>query len=108
MRTIRRIKVVAVLIATLGIIAARVPAEKVTLQRSVPVSGKKSDKTKFSGRVVAYDQDGFELKGKAAESQKIPWDDLDAKAQFAVRKQLIDAKDPAAHVELGRALLGVE
>jgi hypothetical protein len=108
MRPIRRIRSAILLIASLGIIAGSAPAEKVTLEKSVPVSGKKGDKTKFAGRVVAYDEEGFELKGKAAEPQKIPWDDLDAKTQFAVRKQLIDAKDPAAHVELGRALLGVE
>jgi hypothetical protein len=97
--------VIALVLATSSALAA---GQKVTLPKSVPVMGKKSDKTAFAGRVVSYDNDGFELRGKSGEVETIRWGDLDAKTHFAVRKQLIDPKDADAQVALGRELLGVE
>ena len=104
LRTARPL-VIALMLATSTAIAV---GEKVTLQKSVPVTGKKSDKTAFAGRVVSYDDDGFELRGKSGEVETVRWGDLDAKTHFAVRKQLIDPKDADAQLALGRALLGVE
>ena len=102
---IARPLVIALVLATS---AAVVVADKVTLQKSVPVAGKKSDKTAFAGRVVSYDDDGFDLRAKSGEVETIHWSDLDARTHFAVRKQLIDPKDADAQLALGRELLGVE
>jgi hypothetical protein len=82
--------------------------EKVTLEKPVSVTGKKLDKSKFGGRVVSYDDAGFEIKIKADETEAVAWKDLDARTQFVVRNSLIPPKDAAAHLELGRDLLGVE
>src|SRR4051794_18139660 len=83
-------------------------ADKVTLEKSVAISGKKADKTSFAGRVVAYDDDGFELRTKSGEVENVRWDDLDAKTHYVVQKNLIDPKDAEAQMRLGRELLGVE
>ncbi len=83
-------------------------ADKVTLDKPVTVVGKKLDKSKFAGRVISYDDDGFEIRVKADETQTIEWKDLDAKTQYAVRNLTTPAKDAEAHVELGRAMLQVE
>lgn len=84
-------------------------AEKVALDRSVPVSQKKADKTKFSGRIVAYDEDGFDLRVKRDEIETVRWDELDAQATYVVRKALIaPKKDALEFVELGRMLLPLE
>jgi hypothetical protein len=97
--------VIALVLATSSAIAA---GEKVTLQKSVPVSGKKSDKTAVSGRVISYDDDGIDVRGKSGEVESIRWSDLDARTHFAVRKLLIDPGDADAHLALGRELLGVQ
>jgi hypothetical protein len=97
--------VIALVLATSTAIAA---GEKVMLPKSVPVAGKKSDKTAFAGRVVAYDDDGFDLRDKTGEVETIHWSDLDAKSHFAVRKQLADPKSAEAQLALGREMLGVE
>ena len=86
---------------------AALAADKVTLDKPVPVSQKKADKTKISGRIVAYDDDGFDVKVKG-ETETVRWDELDAKTVFVVRKSLIPAKDALAHVELGRFLLPLD
>jgi hypothetical protein len=83
-------------------------AEKVTLDKPVPVAQKKADKSKINGRIVAYDEDGFDVKGKGDETQTVRWDELDARGVFVVRKSLIGPKDAVAHLELGRILLGIE
>jgi hypothetical protein len=90
-------------------------AEKVTLEKPVPVTQKKTDKSKIVGKIVAYDENGFDVaplklpKGQdVAVTENVGWDELDARTAYAVRKTLIDPKDPVAHVELGRAMLGVE
>src|SRR5678816_3163108 len=101
-----RLLVMTLALATCSTVAAA--GAKVALEKSVPVGGKKSDKTAFAGRVVAYDDDGFDLRGKSGEVETIRWGELDAKTHFAVRKTLIDPKDAEAHLALGRDLLGVE
>lgn len=74
----------------------------------VTVTGKKLDKSKFSGRAISYDDAGFELRVKADATETIAWADLDAKTHFVVRKSLLDPKDALAHVELGRTLLALK
>jgi hypothetical protein len=104
-RTVRLLVTALVLAIASAVLLA---AEKVTLEKSVPVTGKKCDKSSFGGRVVAYDDAGFDLRGKSGEVETIPWRDLDAKTHFAVRKNLIDPKDAEAQLALGRELLAVE
>lgn len=79
-----------------------------TLDKPVPVSTRKTDKTKIIGRIVAYDGDGFDVRVKADDTQTISWNELDAKALFVVRKSLIGPKDAAGLVELGRELLRMD
>jgi hypothetical protein len=88
--------------------AALVVAEKVTLEKSVPVAGKKANQEKLSGRIVSYDDAGFELKVKGDETETVAWDDLDTKTQYAVRRSLIRVKDAPAHIALGQTMLGLK
>jgi hypothetical protein len=104
-RTARPLVIALVLAASA---AFAIASDKVTLQKSVAVTGKKSDKTAFAGRVVSYDDEGFDLRGKSGEMETVRWSDLDARTHFAVRKQLIDPKDADAQLALGRELLHVE
>src|SRR4051812_9893353 len=104
-RSVARLAILLLVLAATSVLAG---AEKVTLQKSVPATGKKLDKTKFSGRVIPYDEDGFDLRVKADQVDTIAWSDLDAHTHFAIRRSLIDPKDAQAEVALGRDLLGVE
>ena len=98
---------VTVLVGCVALVAGQAAAERVELEKPVPVNQKKADKSKISGRVVAYDDEGFDLKVKG-ETQTVRWDELDARTVFVVRKSLLKPKDALAHVELGRMLLGLE
>lgn len=81
-------------------------AEKVTLDKPVRVETRKADKSKVSGRVVAYDDEGFELKVKGDETETVAWSDLNAQGVYVVRKALIaPKKDATEFIELGRMLL---
>lgn len=97
-----------VVLSCLALAGGPAVAEKVTLDKPVPVAQKKADKSKVAGRVVAYDDEGFDMKIKGGEVETVRWDELDAKAVFVVRKSLIGPKDALAHVELGRALLALD
>jgi hypothetical protein len=99
-----------ILVGLIGLCAglAVAAAETVTLPKSVPASGKKLDKSKFTGRVISYDDAGFELRVKGDQTETVAWADLDAKTHFVVRKSLLDPKDALAHLELGTALLGLK
>jgi hypothetical protein len=88
--------------------ASIVVADKVTLEKPVPVTQKKADKTKINGRIIAYDEDGFDVRVKAEEVETVKWDELDTKTRYAVRKSVLSLKDAAGHVELGREMLDLE
>lgn len=105
---IRRGKYWVILLTLAVAVSSSLAGEKVTLPKSVAASGKKLDKSKFAGRIISYDDAGFELRIKADDTQTVAWSDLDAKTQFVIHKSLLDPKDAAAHVELGRALLGAK
>jgi hypothetical protein len=94
----------------LGVLAgaAAAAAERRKPAKPQPVSGVKLDKTPFKGRVIAYDDEGFELLVKEGVTSEVAWDEVDARSRYVVWKNLIDRKDAAAHVELGRKLLAVE
>jgi hypothetical protein len=90
-------------------VAQTARAEKVTLDKPVPVTQKKADKSKIAGRIIAYDEDGFDLRVRAdAEPETVQWSELDTRTRYAIRKSLLSPKDAAAHVELGREMLGLE
>ena len=80
-------------------------AEKISLDKSIPAAGKKADKSKFAGRIVSYDEDGFDLRVKADEVTTIAWSELDTKTQYVVRKSLLNPKDLAGHIDLGQKML---
>ena len=105
MRRARPALFVVTLLSCLALAGGAAAAEKVTLPKPVPVSQKKADKTKVAGRIVAYDDEGFEVKRKGDETEIVLWEELDAKTVFVVRKSLINPKDALAHLELGRLLL---
>ena len=104
----RRLPSIALLLSCLALAAGTAAAEKITLDKPVPVAQKKADKSKIAGRIVAYDDDGFDVKGKGDEVETVRWDELDAKGVFVVRKSLIGPKDAVAHLELGRSLLAIK
>src|SRR4051794_14501898 len=66
----RQVVAIALIVLVAGV-ASLYAAEKVTLEKSVAVMGKKADKSAFAGRVVAYDDQGFELRTKAGEVEKV-------------------------------------
>jgi hypothetical protein len=93
-------------LSALALAAGPARAETVTLDKPIRIDARKADKSKVSGRVVAYDEEGFELKVKGDETETIPWADLDAQGTYIVRKALVaPKKDATEFVELGRILL---
>ena len=80
-------------------------AEKIKLPKPVPVSQKRVDKSKVVGQIVAYDDEGFDLRVKGGEVETVPWRELDAKGVYVIRKSLLNPKDSLGLVELGKALL---
>src|SRR5687768_15119168 len=108
MQFARRLFCLLVLVAL-----ASARGETVKLGKPVPVAQKRTDKTKIVGRIVSYDEDGFDVeppkkaKADVVASERVKWEEIDAKTAYAVRKSLIDPKDVTAHVELGRTMLDV-
>ena len=71
--------------------ASIVVADKVTLEKPVPVTQKKADKTKINGRIVAFDEDGFEVengvttKRVSANNTSHTWGGLASKTYMCFR-----------------------
>src|SRR5688500_15190233 len=95
-----------VLVALMFSVPAR--AEKVTLDKPVPVTQKKLDKRKVSGRIIAYDEEGLELRVEADERQGGRWSEWETKTPYAARKIPRKPRDAAGHGELGREMQGLE
>jgi hypothetical protein len=101
---------VLVLIFTLTAPVRLVLAERVTLDKPITISTVKADKKPLDGRVVAFDDEGFELaQGKGNKTVTVRWDELGAPGQFNVRSALLGPKATGEQwLELGRKLSEIE
>jgi hypothetical protein len=90
--------------------ARRALADRVTLEKPVTISTVKADKKPLDGRVVAYDEDGFELaQGKGNKTVTVSWDELGPPGQFNVRSALLGPKATGEQwLRLGRKMLELE
>src|SRR4051812_49059820 len=98
------------LVFTLTVPVRPVLADRATLDKPVAISTVKADKKPLDGRVVSYDDEGFELaQGKGNKTVTVRWDELGAPGQFNVRSALLGPKATGEQwLELGRKLSGVE
>ena len=87
-----------------------VRGEPVTLDKPVTISTIKADKKPLDGRVVGYDDDGFELaQGKGNKTVTVRWDELGPPGQYNVRSALLGPKATGEQwVDLGRRMLELE
>jgi hypothetical protein len=97
-------------ILALLVAAQSVGAGRATLDKPVTISTVKADKKPLDGRVMAYDDDGFELaQGRGNKTVTVRWDELGAPGQFNVRSALLGPKATGEQwLELGRRLLEIE
>jgi hypothetical protein len=60
-----------------------------------------------TGRVISYDDQGFQLLVKEKDTRELAWSDLDAASLFRVRKPLA-GRDAGKLIDLGRELLPLD
>jgi hypothetical protein len=63
------------------------------------------DKTRIVGHVVAYDATGFRVLTPKGKTVNVRWDELAAAQLYGVRRSVLDPRDAAGFVALGRELL---
>src|SRR2546428_8418772 len=84
-------------------------ADRVTLDKPVTISSFKADKKPLDGRVVAYDEEGFDLVQGKNKTITVRWDELGPPGQFNVRAALLGKTATGQQwVELGRKMLQLE
>jgi hypothetical protein len=81
-------------------------AEPVKLDKPVPVSTVKADKKPLDGRLVSYDDVGFDLVRGRDKPVRVRWDELAAPGVYNVRAAIIGPRAGGEEwVELGRLML---
>ena len=99
--------VIAVVLA-LGL-AGAARAERVELAKPVQVSTVKADKKPLDGRLVAYDDEGFDLVRGKDKTLRVKWSELAAPGVYNVRSAIVGPKASGGDwVEVGRVMLKVE
>lgn len=103
----RQVHVIA--IAALLLVTPPLRAGRVELEKPVAISTIKADRKPLDGRLVAYDEEGFELVRGKDKTVKVRWSELAAPGLFNVRSAIAGPRAGAdAWVEVGRAMLEVE
>jgi hypothetical protein len=105
MRVIRFVIVLAVV----GFFARPSPAERVTLDKPVQISTVKADKKPLSGKLVAYDEEGFELARGKDKTVRVLWSELAAPGVYNVMSTIVGPRAGGEDwVWVGRTLFAVE
>jgi hypothetical protein len=93
-------------VVSLLLAASWCAGEPVKLDKPVPVSTVKADRKPLDGRVVAYDDDGFDLLKGRDTAVRVRWDELAAPGVYNVRAAIIGPKAGGEEwVDLGRVML---
>src|SRR5215207_8888470 len=84
-------------------------AERVQLEKPVTISTIKADKKPLDGKLVAYDDEGFELARGKDKTVTVRWSELAAPGVYNVRSSIVGPKASGNDwVEVGRAMLSVD
>ena len=109
MGSIRYRHVVALALSLVAAAAPPLRAERVELERPVQVSTVRADRKPLDGRLVAYDEDGFELLRGKDKTVKVRWSELAAPGVYNVMSAIAGPKAGAEEwLEVGRRMLRVE
>lgn len=93
----------------LGVMVQAVRAGRVALDKPIAISTLKADRKPLDGRLVAYDEDGFELARGKNKSITVRWSELGPPGLFNVRSAILRDKATGEQwLELGRKLLTIE
>ena len=104
-----RIPPLLALVACLSFLAPVARAERVVLEKPVQVSTIKADKSPVEGKLVAYDDDGFELARGAGKTVTVKWSEMGPPGVFNILSTLVGPKAGGEDwVEVGRTMLRVE
>jgi hypothetical protein len=105
MRVIRFV----IALAVAGFFARPSPAERVTVDRPVQISTVKADKKPLSGKLVAYDEEGFELARGKDKTVKVRWSELAAPGVYNVMSTIVGPRAGGEDwIWVGRTLLKVD
>lgn len=84
-------------------------AERIVLEKPVQISTVKADRRPLDGKLVAYDEEGFELIRGRDRTVKVKWSELAAPGVYNVRSAIVGPKGSGEQwIEVGRILLGVD
>src|SRR5204863_3917510 len=90
-------------------LCAPLRAEKVTLEKPVQVSTLKADKKPLDGKLVAYDEEGFELVRGKDRAVRVKWSELAAPGVYNVTSSIIGPKAGGEDwLWVGRTMLSVD
>ena len=104
-----RIPPLLALVACLSLLAPAARAERVELEKPVQVSTIKADKTRVEGKLVAYDDDGFELARGGGKTVTVKWSEMGPPGVFNILTSIVGPKAGGEDwVEVGRTMLRVE
>ena len=96
-------------LALLLVSTATLRAERVELDKPVQISTVRADRKPLDGRLVAYDDEGFELVRGKNKTVTVGWGELAAPGIYNVRASIIGPRAGGGEwVEVGRALLRVD
>jgi len=98
-------------VAALGLLAlvVSVRAERVELDKPLPVLAYTTDKTELAGKFIAYTPQAFELRGADGEVRTIAWSDLKPRDVYLLHMRAFGADAEAgAWFKLGKKLLAFE
>ena len=91
-------------------LAAALPAraERVQLDKPVQISTVKSDRKPLDGKLVAYDEEGFDLVRGKEKTVRVKWSELAAPGVYNVTSTIVGPKAGAEDwMWVGRTMLGV-
>ena len=89
--------------------AVSLRADRVALERPVPISTVRADRKPLDGRLLSYDDDGFELAQGKNKTVTVHWSELGPPGIYNVRSSILGPKATGEQwVELGRTMMEVE
>jgi hypothetical protein len=93
----------------LALVVAPLRAERVELEKPVQISTIKADRKPLDGRLVAYDEEGFELVRGKDKRVKVRWGELAAPGMYNVMSSILGPKAAGDDwIWVGRTMLEVK
>jgi hypothetical protein len=89
--------------------SAALRAERVQLEKPVQISTVKADRRPLDGKLIAYDDEGFELARGKDKTVTVRWSELAAPGVYNVMSSIVGPRATGDDwVEVGRAMLRVD